>query len=355
MGYEIDFLPVGEESRSGDAILLRYGDLYGTRDSQVVVLIDGGFKDTAEKVKSHLLEYYQTDRIDLVVSTHPDSDHINGLEPILEEVAVGELWMHLASRWSGPIQEAIKKVANHAYAEGVNRSLESAANLEDIARRKGIPIREPFTGLSDHSGSLFVAGPTEEFYANVFGEEGAKDDTQSGLLRWLGDSLKEMVFRVAEDWDIETLNDEGETSPTNNSSVILLFEWEGRKNLFTADAGIPALSDAADTLDERGFNPADLRLVQVPHHGSHRNVGPTILDRLLGPRLAVEVEGRTAIVSVAKEGAPEHPAKKVTNAFRRRGSPVHVTQGGVKWFNFETPERGWGASVPLPLFDEVDE
>ncbi|MBF4307570.1 MBL fold metallo-hydrolase, partial [Vibrio anguillarum] len=46
MGYEIDFLGVGEESKSGDAIALRYGNLHGHRDEQTVVVIDGGFQST---------------------------------------------------------------------------------------------------------------------------------------------------------------------------------------------------------------------------------------------------------------------------------------------------------------------
>ncbi|MFI1955905.1 hypothetical protein ACH437_29400 [Streptomyces xinghaiensis] len=38
MGYEIDFLPVGEESKGGDAIALRYGNLYGSRRELTVIV-----------------------------------------------------------------------------------------------------------------------------------------------------------------------------------------------------------------------------------------------------------------------------------------------------------------------------
>ena len=43
MGYEVDVLGVGGESKSGDAIALRWGNLYGSREEQKVVVIDGGF------------------------------------------------------------------------------------------------------------------------------------------------------------------------------------------------------------------------------------------------------------------------------------------------------------------------
>jgi hypothetical protein len=47
--YEIDFLPVGDGARSGDAIALRYGNLEGTRAEQTVVVIDGGFTDDGRR------------------------------------------------------------------------------------------------------------------------------------------------------------------------------------------------------------------------------------------------------------------------------------------------------------------
>ena len=51
MGYEIDFLPVGDGARSGDAIALRYGNLEGTRAEQTVVVIDGGFTDDGRSTR----------------------------------------------------------------------------------------------------------------------------------------------------------------------------------------------------------------------------------------------------------------------------------------------------------------
>lgn len=54
MGYEIDFLPVGDNSKSGDAIALRYGNLYGSRAEQRVVVVDGGFTDDGEALVNHI-------------------------------------------------------------------------------------------------------------------------------------------------------------------------------------------------------------------------------------------------------------------------------------------------------------
>src|SRR5690606_38940828 len=129
---------------------------------------------------------------------------------------------------------------------------------------------------------------------------------------------------------VETLDDTGETTAENNSSTILLLRVDGQSALFTADAGIPALTQAIELLQIAGFEFSNLNFIQVPHHGSRRNVGPSILDWILGPRLPIDSVLKVAFVSAPKNGAPKHPAKKVVNAFRRRGAPVHATQGQCK-------------------------
>jgi len=95
MGYEIDFLAVGDNSQSGDAIALRYGDLHGHRDGQRVVVIDGGFSDDGSRLAELICTHYKTETVDLVVSSHPDCDHAKGLKTLLGEMSVGRLWMHL--------------------------------------------------------------------------------------------------------------------------------------------------------------------------------------------------------------------------------------------------------------------
>ena len=54
MGFEIDFLPVGEGEKSGDAIALRYGNLSGTRSEQTVLVVDGGTLDSGAALVDHV-------------------------------------------------------------------------------------------------------------------------------------------------------------------------------------------------------------------------------------------------------------------------------------------------------------
>lgn len=96
--------------------------------------------------------------------------------------------------------------------------------------------------------------------------------------------------------------------------------------------------------------------VQIPHHGSRRNVGPTILNRLLGP---IQTEGYPprffAFVSAPRDD-DMHPRKMVLNAFRRRGGEVVGTQGynQVFWGGFPT-RTNYGSANIIPFASQVED
>ena len=363
MGYEIDFLPVGEESQSGDAIALRFGDLSGSRTDQFVAVVDGGFESTGEAVVQHVRKYYGTEWVNLVVSTHPDADHTGGLEVVLKELSPECLWMHRPWEHTDDIARMFRagRVTDRSVRESLRRALDNARSLQSVAESLGIPIEEPFTGARKDfgGGGLLVVGPSEEYYESLLPDfRGTPEPKVAGvgLLRRAVEAAAEFVSKIPESLGLETLDDAGETSAENNSSSILLIQSDGHSLLLTADAGIPALTEVADILEPAELDLEKLKFIQVPHHGSKRNVGPTILNRLVGGKLKKDEHRKTAYVSAAKKGAPKHPAKKVTNAFRRRGAPVYATQGRSIVFRHDFPHRdGWSPVEPLELFTEVEE
>jgi beta-lactamase superfamily II metal-dependent hydrolase len=358
MGFEIDFLPVGDGQKSGDAIAFRIGNLNGLRNEQFVCVVDGGYSDDGAALVNHIKTYFKTDAVDLVISSHPDDDHALGLLSVVEALKVGALWMHLPWDHTQDIARMFKdgRVTDMSVREKIRKSLDAAMDLERAAKKRGIPIIEPFTGTA-MADRVFVIGPTQQYYESVLADfrctpvARAQPVLAGSLIR----SLVEGVKNVAEDWNIETLSDKCETAAENNSSTVLAVKAsETAWWLLTADAGEPALNGALDYLDSRNFPVSNFTFVQVPHHGSEHNVGPTLLNRMLGPKLPNEQRTRTAYVSAAKE-APKHPNKKVTNAFRRRGAPVYRTNGA--WISHfqEAPVRNYANIDPLPLYTEIAE
>lgn len=353
MGYEIDFLPVGRQSKSGDAITLRYGDLFGDRDSQTVIVIDAGFDDDGDQVVEHLARYYRTDEIDVLISTHPDQDHIGGLKAVLGNLKVRTLWLHRPWNHSSALMLAKSvRFREPQLPERLQKSLDDASELETMARARGVHVVEPFVGTSTADGVLRVVGPTREFYRQLQGEISTGASATADAV--VKADERTIPVLAAENLMTETLTDDGDTSPQNESSVICLLTVENDLCLFTADAGMRALELAAAQLEGMGYWGGIYNFVQVPHHGSRHNVGPTVLDRLLG-EFRTENRVGVAFVSAAKDGAPNHPARAVTNAFRRRGYHAFATQGVSIQQCSGAPDRpGWGPATVLPLHSAVE-
>jgi competence protein ComEC len=72
----VHFLDVGQ----GDSMLIE-------TPSHYTILIDGGDREAGEKVISELRKR-GVEKLDLLVATHPDIDHIGGLLPVLEKIEV---------------------------------------------------------------------------------------------------------------------------------------------------------------------------------------------------------------------------------------------------------------------------
>src|SRR5579859_1153226 len=166
LGYEIDFLPVGTGERSGDAICFRAGDLHGDRKNQGVVVIDGGTIQSGQTLVEHIKDFYHTSEVDLVISTHPDSDHSSGLTVVLDQLKVHRLWMHRPWNHSTEVTNLLANggLTGRTIEQRFKKSLDDAHDLEKIALRKGIPIQEPFAGLSLWGTTLQILGPSEPYY-----------------------------------------------------------------------------------------------------------------------------------------------------------------------------------------------
>ena len=356
--FEIDFLDV-EAKDSGDAIPLRYK----IGDETRIHVTDGGFQKTGDKVVEHINKYYDNpDTIDAVIVSHPDGDHAGGLQTVLEEFEVSELWM--LRPWLY-VDELIDRFAYYTKPENLADKLKeiysNIADLEEIAEEKEIPIYEPFQG--EKIGDFFVLAPTKDRYLDLVVEsdktpKSAKESTQSLLSQGL-DFVEKTVARavsfIRAAWGEESFSSE-ETSHENEMSVIQYAYLCEKKILLTADAGRGALTEAADYADN--ILPGIDRF-QVPHHGSRRNVSTEILDRWLGAILPEQLEEGsekfTAIISASKDD-DDHPRKAVVRGCIHRGAKVISNEDCDIRTQHNAPTReGWTAIQGLSYPEDQEE
>ena len=120
---QVVFLDVGQ----GDAILISEGEKQ--------ILIDGGM--SGQKLLEKLGEYvpFWDRKIDVVIATHPDADHISGLVDVLKNYSVDEVIESGAESQSqvfGTMEKIIsdKKVEKQIARRGMKIKLSDDANLE---------------------------------------------------------------------------------------------------------------------------------------------------------------------------------------------------------------------------------
>ena len=320
-------------------------------------------KQSGENLVKHIRQHYGTNHVDYVVCSHPDADHASGLSVVLENLTVGQLWMHRPWEHSAVICQYFKdgRITDNSLGERLKEKMSAAYALEALAVEKSIPVYEPFQGAQ--IGAFHVTSPDKEWYVHTlipdFAKSPAKKDVaafaESSILKAMY-AAKEMLVGVAESWGIETLREDVCTSAENESSVVLVGEIAERKILLTGDAGIQALSATAGYAEARGVSlPDTVKFIQVPHHGSRNNVSPSVLDRLIGKKTYSPVsEARlTAFVSAA-QGSETHPRKMVINGFLRRGARVIPTKGQSILHHHNMGTRGWEPVEPMPFFQEVE-
>jgi len=94
---------------------------------------------------------------------------------------------------------------------------------------------------------------TTENFASIYDE--GDDENRLIQLRGAGSSI---------------LDEDTDTTGMNNSSIMVLVEGYNQRFLFTGDAGRRAFYNAA-----RRRNIANLSFLDIPHHGSRRNLTPS--------------------------------------------------------------------------------
>ena len=299
----------------------------------------GGNKGDIEKLRGHLRQR-NINFLNAVVCTHPHDDHAAGLLELLKDksIGIGSAYMHVP-QWhvdAAQVEKTLKSVAGSAEADTIRKSLATAKDLVAAFTARGITVTEPFAGTPVEF--LTVVGPSLKYYEELIGEF---TDEQTIRAVDTQDSLHKM-WSALHDHAVEALDTElpedPQTTPENNSSVILAVVQNDKKYLFTSDAGVPALQKASEA-----FNLAGCHWMQIPHHGSRRNINPALVKHF-----------SPAHAWASAEGSRKHPRRAVVNAFKEAGAVVcstHYPAPTNMWIRTGTAPARTGYAPLIPLYE----
>ena len=354
MAFEIDLLPVGSEKKSGDCIAMRYGDLVKGKEEQTVIVVDGGYAGTwKDTLKPHLSKYYNCEingklHIDIVILSHPDLDHVSGLVEMAkdEDVEIEMIMMHRPWEELSPSWFRDGRITKDSLKNRLGDAFEKAKELDDATRNVTKPKLN--VGKCNHKGaSVTILGPSSEFHKTCIANcERTPQQANNVVNLPQSQNLKKSIdFEPYVEGEIKWYEDET-TSPINESSLIILFEYEGVKVLLTGDAGKVGLTNAINYAHLNGIKLNDCKIIKMPHHGSRKNVNPSIMDAFVG--------SETLLYSCATDDLGHHPSKRLINLMKEKGFKQYSTSGRTLHWGKDAPNRGWKSASGYDCFDEIE-
>ena len=282
----------------GDCLLIEYGIPENLRR----ILIDGGTGGTAKMIISMLEALPEEKRVvELLVVTHIDQDHIEGILAILKmeklPFSVKSIWFNGYLHIPDTDAEDFGPEQGELLTEGIQRhklrwNHEFDGNAVVVPDNGDLPVVILLGGIK-----LTLLSPTAEKLRQlkpIWEEELKKNNLVPGF----GYNAQELEVNIegSEDFgegliDIETLASypfDEDKREGNGSSIAFIAEYMGKSVLLCADAHPSVILDSLDRLS-KGVHEFDL--VKVSHHGSHSNTGPDFLKKIITSKFLVSTNG----------------------------------------------------------------
>ncbi|MDA1987128.1 ComEC/Rec2 family competence protein [Bacillus anthracis] len=287
MTLKIKALPAGD----GDCLLISY--------QKKNILVDGG------RVNKHTIRYLRreleairkrNEKIDLLIITHIDNDHIEGVLAIFE--------MNIC-------REIIQKVlfnTGKMIANFFNTELESE-------RDTPISLIDQKVGV-EQGNSLEKELIKYEIMPEKIIKQGDIESLENASLKILSPNIQGLV-NLNEKWEVEIDYEEDvqvcktdkkhdylnsirelasnkfipDTSKVNASSIAFLFEYQGKKLLLLGDAHSSVVTEGLQKLGYNRENKLKVDIVKVSHHGSRRNTNNDLLELIDCSNFIISTDG----------------------------------------------------------------
>ena len=309
--FRIEMLP----AFPGDALWVEYGD----PDRPSRFLIDGGLVGTVDAIEQRIHEVAEKEggrcHLELLVLSHIDADHIEGLVKLLGKkdlpLDVGDLWFNGRRHLPEPTASKDDDFLGAKQGEFLSVLIQERGLPWNVAFDGGTvyvprPEKGPLPRRTLPGGmELVLLSPTFEGLL-ALSKKWEEELEEAGLLHATHEELVEALkqdrklapdydFLSDEEIDVEGLVGEGprrDSSVANGSSIAFVGSYEGKRCLFGGDAHWPVLRDNAQRLaKEDGQERLELDAFKIPHHGSRNNMGDGLLTALDCRRFLVSTNG----------------------------------------------------------------
>ena len=331
------------KANEGDAFLVSLGD-----DNQYNIMIDMGLDTTYyDYIKPELEKLKKMKRkLDLLVITHVDEDHIlGGLEFIKENgqngdvIEIGEVWHNTYRHLQFDVEKSVKlsqkqlnKVEEIIESNPPRKSSENGAS--DISIEQGISfggyilqngykwnecfedeavtcdVKEGYVDFNSDI-KIKILSPDEKklkalakkwiedldtiYDVNEISNEAFWDDAFEYYMQYLKPDDSEILDISDEQVTEEKINEwslikEYDSSQTNGSSISFIIEYDAKKLLFLGDSHSNIIYNKLVDLKSKGYE-LSFDAVKISHHGSNKNISKKFIDLIEGKRFLISTDG----------------------------------------------------------------
>jgi beta-lactamase superfamily II metal-dependent hydrolase len=339
MDFVIDFIYVGD----GDGIVI-WGRNPNERD--FVFFLDGGNQEFGTKIVQHykkwIKPYLYENRTIAFINSHPHADHINGLIEIVKELGEEITWgiyNDPVKFISDELRRNIKQSAlrnEDADIDHLYKSFQKVQELNDLCERYNIKKIEALTDVFSYN-EIKIVSPSREFYTSK-----VQLFTNIDFLKRVdySNSTLEVDETLESLKPCDIVDEKNDASPENlSATVIELIDSSNKRYLLTSDAGVESFDD----MEKNGFNTENLNIVQLPHHGSRRNISTNWIAKF-APKMFI----------ISAQGNKKHPRKAVLSCIKKnlvncKTYSTHKNKGTISYTTNKSifPNRDWGNAEPL--------
>ena len=296
-------------ARKGDCLIVHYG----SKDEPGLVLIDGG---PSQVYKPHLeprlgqirkargLGNNESLPVDLMMVSHIDDDHINGILELTKELVEAKasqqpLPLKIRSFWHNTFDDIIGNTPDELVAS-VKASFGAASlsgepdteGLDPDAARVLASVGQGFR-LRDDARNLQLRINSQFGEKLVIAEKnGAPIEIGKGLKITVAGPMKAELIKLQKDHDAFLKKNEADkktkkalasftdTSVANLSSLVLLAEVSKKSMLLTGDARGDKILEGLELAGLLKKGKMHVNILKMPHHGSDRNIDRVFFQRV---------------------------------------------------------------------------
>lgn len=274
------------QAKHGDCLLLRWVEAGEPRTA----LIDGGPGTIYENVLAPRLQELADERgvdrlpLDLVLVSHIDDDHINGILDLAIAAKQGDAPAKIGLLWHNSLEGLLDQpIGNGSAAVTASTISTTFPNLGELWAQKvlsSVPQGQQLHGLAVQLG--ITDRMNEPFQPLIVSRPGQSRADIGGMSMTIIAPAATEVENLRKAW--VRLRKEGVTAANNDtsvynlSSIVVLAEFGGKRMLLTGDARGDHILEGLASQDLLSNGRAHFNLFKLPHHGSRNNVEPAFFE-----------------------------------------------------------------------------